>query len=106
MKLNDLKIGTRLNLIMGGFVVIALSVFGLYVNNLIQNQIRESTDERMIEQVKDLEEVVAVELKSSNEKIKISMNLAINYLGRIGNITEIKEDYITYNAVDQKTGSV
>jgi methyl-accepting chemotaxis protein len=74
MKLNDLKIGTRLNIIMGGFLIIAFAVFGIYVNNVLQNQIHNSTDERMIEQVNDLVEVIAVELQANREKVAISLH--------------------------------
>ncbi len=105
MKLKDLKIGTRLNLIMGGFVILAFAIFGVYVNNVIQKQIVESTDERMIEQVNDLVEVIAVELQSNREKVNISLHLASNYLTRQGQLVEVKDEQVSYNAVNQATGT-
>jgi len=105
MKLNDLKIGTRLNLIMGGFLVVAFAVFGIYVNTTLQNQIITSTDERMVEQVNDLVEVISVELQGNREKVNISLHLASNYLSRQGEIIETSDELITYNARNQFTGA-
>lgn len=105
MKLNDLRIGTRLNLIMGGFLVVAFAVFGIYVNTTLQNQIITSTDERMVEQVNDLVEVISVELQGNREKVNISLHLASNYLSRQGEIIETSDELITYNARNQFTGA-
>jgi len=104
MKLKDLKIGTRLNLIMGGFLVAAFAVFGIYVNTTLQNQIITTTDERMIEQVNDLVEVISVELQGNRDKVNISLHLASNYLSRQGEIVESSDEFVTYSASNQVSG--
>ena len=58
MKLTDLKIGTRLNIVMGGFLIVTFSVFGIYVNQALQKQIIGSTNEKMAEQLNDLGEII------------------------------------------------
>ncbi|MFP4557500.1 MAG: methyl-accepting chemotaxis protein [Bacteroidales bacterium] len=105
MRLNDLKIGTRLNLIMGGFLIAAFAVFGLYVNSILQKQIIDSTDERMIEQVNDLVEVISVELEGNREKVKVSMHLAENYFKRQGEIEVSEEEQVSFRATNQVTGA-
>ncbi len=105
MKLNDLKIGTRLNLVMGGFLVLAFAFFGIYVNSSLQNQIITSTDERMTEQLNDLVEVIAVELQGNKEEVNLSLHLASNYLSRQGVITESSNEFVTYSASNQFTGA-
>ena len=105
MKLKDLKIGTRLNLIMGGFLVLAFAIFGIYVNRSLQDQILTSTDERMIEQVNDLVEVISVELQANREKVNLSLHLASNYLKRQGTIVESSDELVTYSASNQFTGA-
>lgn len=105
MKLNDLKIGTRLNLIMGGFLVLAFAIFGIYVNITLQNQIVNSTDERMTEQLNDLVEVISVELQGNREKVNLSLHLASNYLTRQGTIVESANEFVTYSASNQVTGA-
>ncbi|HQB77854.1 hypothetical protein DSECCO2_257630 [anaerobic digester metagenome] len=47
--INNLKIGVKLNLLMGGFVVFGFILFGLYFNQILQKQILESADANMIE---------------------------------------------------------
>lgn len=105
MKLNDLKIGTRLNLIMGGFVVLAFAIFGIYVNNALQSQIQNSTDERMEEQITDLTEVIAVELQGNREKIDLSLHLASNYFSNQGKLVESPDELVLFNAINQLTGA-
>ena len=58
--INNLKIGVKLNLLMGGFVVFGFIAFGLYFNQILQKQILDSTDANMIEEVKDLNEILAI----------------------------------------------
>lgn len=105
MKLKDLKIGTRLNLIMGGFVVLAFAIFGIYVNNVLQNQITQTTNERMEEVVTDLVEVINVELQGNRDKIALSMHLALNYFTRQGQLNESSSEFIDINATNQLTGA-
>ncbi len=105
MRLKDLKIGTRLNIIMGGFLIVAFAVFGIYVNVTLQDQIITTTDDRMTEQVKDLVEVINVELQGNKEKVAISLNLASNYLYRQGDIVESPDELVSYSATNQSTGA-
>lgn len=105
MKLKDLKIGTRLNLVMGGFLVLAFAIFGIYVNSSLQNQIITSTDERMMEQVNDLVEVISVELQTNKEKVSLSLHLASNYFLRQGKLVESSDEYVSYSAANQFTGA-
>ncbi len=102
--IDNIKIGTRLNLIMAGFVVVAFAIFGVIANNMIQKQIKDTTDDRMTEQVKDLVEVIAVELQTNREKINLSMNLASTYLQNLGGISESANESIDFPLIDPTTG--
>jgi len=102
--INDIKIGIRLNAIMSGFVVVAFAIFGLIANNMIQRQVKDSTDKQMTEQVSDLVEVIAVEYKGNKEKVNLSLNLAHNYFYRLGELRETS-DYIDYDARNQVSGA-
>jgi methyl-accepting chemotaxis protein len=103
--INNLKIGTRLNLVMGGIVLLVFLGMGFYVSNLIRTQIIEMTDERMIEHVTDITEILDAEVSSNKEKVNLAMNLAGTYFESRGSLTEVSGDYIEYNAVDQFTGN-
>ena len=102
--INDIKIGIRLNAIMSGFVVVAFAIFGVIANNMVQRQVKESTDNRMTEQVSDLVEIIAVELNGNMEKVNLSLNLAHNYLYRQGDLREANE-FVEYDAKNQITGA-
>jgi len=103
--INDIKIGIRLNAIMSGFVVVAFAIFGVIANNMVQRQVKESTDNRMTEQVSDLVEIIEVELKGNMEKVNLSLNLAHNYLYRQGDLRETNE-FMEYDAKNQLTGAI
>ncbi|MGE0079248.1 MAG: methyl-accepting chemotaxis protein [Bacteroidales bacterium] len=104
--INNIKIGIRLNAIMGGFVVLAFAIFGVIANNMIQKQVKQTTDDRMVEQVSDLTEIIAVELQGNRDKINLSMNLARNYFLRQGELKESGNELIDFNAKDQNSGSM
>ncbi len=103
--INDIKIGIRLNAIMSGFVVVAFAIFGVIANNMVQQQVKESTDNRMSEQVSDLVEIIDVELEGNKEKVNLSLSLAHNYLYRQGEVKETNE-YVEYDAKNQITGAI
>jgi len=98
--INDIKIGIRLNAIMSGFVVLAFAIFGIIANNMIQRQVKESTDKQMTEQVSDLVEVISIEFQANKEKVNLSLNLAHNYFYRLGELRETN-DFIDYDARNQ-----
>ena len=104
MKLTDLKIGTRLNLVMGGFLIVTFSIFGIYVTNVLHTQIIESTDESMIEQLNDLAEVIDVQILSNKEKVDLALNAANYFLENQGVIEIVDSSSIVYNAINQTTG--
>jgi len=103
--INDIKIGTRLNLIMSGFILLAFVFFGIYVNSALQNQIITTTEENMREQINDLIEVIDVELKGNKDQVDISMHLASNYFKRQGKLEVSIDETVNYTAVNQLTGT-
>ncbi len=103
--MNNIRIGTRLNIIMSGFVVLVFAVFGIYVSNILQTQIHETTDANMREQVTDLVEVINVELKGNREKVDISLHLAKTFLNLKGTIDESQDEFIEYSAKNQISGA-
>lgn len=104
--MNNIKIGTRLNIIMSGFVVLVFAVFGIYVSSILAKQIHETTDTNMTEQVTDLVEVINVELKGNREKVDISLHLAKAFLNLKGSIDESQDEFVQYSAKNQISGAV
>jgi methyl-accepting chemotaxis protein len=106
MRINDLKIGTRLNIVIGGFILLAFIVLGLYMNQVLKNYVLTSTTERMEQEIQDLIEVLEVDLIAKNEKVDLSMNLARNYFLRQGRLTEQTNSFVNYTAENQITGAL
>jgi len=81
-RINDLKIGTRLNLVFNLAFVIIISLLGIYTITSQRSQIKEDTDTRMFEQVNDLSTVineqVAQSQKSTENALKVGVHLFIN----------------------------
>jgi methyl-accepting chemotaxis protein len=104
IKINDLKIGLRLNVILGGFVLLAFAVLGLYMNNMLQKYVVKSTDENLTESIKDLREIVSMELRANQAKVALSSQMASHFFYRQGNLVEYQGQPVLYNAVNQITG--
>ncbi len=103
--INNLKIGVKLNLLMGGFIVFGFILFGLYFNQILQKQILESTDANMIEQVKDLTELLSIEQKASTEKLTMAMAIAKQQFLLQGQLREDKTQQVSFSATNQETGA-
>ena len=103
--INNLKIGVKLNLLMGGFVIFGFVVFGIYFSQVLQQQILESADANMREQVKDLTELLSIEQKASSEKLVLAMAVAKQQFQLQGPLREDKAQEVAYNATNQETGA-
>ena len=103
-KINDLKIGTRLNLLLSIAFVVIVAILGLYNIVIQKKQIVVDTDYRLFEQVEDLAIFVEYEVKNSQERINVALNFAEQYMKSFGDIRINKNEFTEYNAVNQETG--
>ncbi|MBN2613498.1 MAG: Cache 3/Cache 2 fusion domain-containing protein [Bacteroidales bacterium] len=87
-KVSDIKIGLRLNIILSSVFVIIFAGMGIYMQSAQKKQVLEDTDKRMTEQVDDLVEVIAVQIKENQQQVKTALELAVLYLSGKGNIAE------------------
>jgi methyl-accepting chemotaxis protein len=81
-KLNDLKIGTRLNLILSIVFIVIIAAVGLYNISNQKKQIISDTDIRLFEQVDDLailiNEQIAQNQKNTEKALSVFENIAIS----------------------------
>ncbi|MFO7658683.1 MAG: Cache 3/Cache 2 fusion domain-containing protein [Bacteroidales bacterium] len=87
-KISDIKIGLRLNIILSFVFVIIFAAVGIYMQTTQKKQILDDTDKRMNEQVNDLVELIAVQIKGNQQLVKTDLELAMLYLSGKGNIIE------------------
>jgi methyl-accepting chemotaxis protein len=68
-RINDFKIGFRLNFFLSITITILLAVLGIYMVNSQRNKIIEDTDIRMNEQVQDLARVIELQVSQNQTAV-------------------------------------
>jgi len=66
--INDMKIGTRLNLLLSLTFLVIMVAIGLYMINMQRNKIVSDTDIRMFEQVNDLVRVIDIQVQKNQKR--------------------------------------
>lgn len=105
-KINDIKIGVRLNLLLGISIVIILTLLGVYLYNNQRAKIIEDTDTRMTEQVTDLVSLVQVQMKERQTQIEISIVTALEIFNNEGKLSINDDNKISVEAKNQITQEV
>lgn len=102
-KIGDLKIGVRLNILLGTSIVVILALLGLYLYLNQRAKIIDDTDSRLTEQVNDLSNLVQTQIRERQNQIAISIEAAVEIFNNEGEFS-IKEDQkISVEAKNQIT---
>jgi methyl-accepting chemotaxis protein len=101
--INDLKIGTRLNLFLGSAMVIIIVFMGVYIIGSEKSKIYEDTDNRMFEQVDDLTAFIENEIKLNQKQVDIGMKYTQQYFEALGTIDIQESEKVTMQAKNQVT---
>jgi methyl-accepting chemotaxis protein len=78
-RINDFKIGFRLNFFLSLTILVLLTVLGIYVVNSLRNKIIEDTDIRMSEQVQDLARIIDLQISQN----QINVNNALKTVAKV-----------------------
>lgn len=105
-KINDIKIGARLNIILSLTITVILVVLGIYMITNQREQIIEDTDTRMFEQVSDLSRFIETQIAQNQEKVNTDLNVAHQYFYSLGEIEVNEEEKINFKALNQETNTV
>ncbi len=100
MKINNLKIGLRLNLILSILIVLIVSGLGIYSYYSTKDRIVNNADLRMYEQLEDMVSIIELEIANNENQVSYAMKTAHEYLYSLGNLNS-SEEAITINATDQ-----
>ncbi len=103
IRINDFKIGTRLNLVFNIAFTVILALFGLYTIISQRNQISKDTDTRMYEQVNDLSNLITDQVNLRQSNTAYALKVCENTILGAGNFNTSAENY-TINAKNQETG--
>ncbi|HLO58696.1 MAG TPA: Cache 3/Cache 2 fusion domain-containing protein [Bacteroidales bacterium] len=79
-KLNDLKIGARLNLVFNLAFVVIISLLGVYTITSQRRQLVNDTDTRMFEQVNDLASIIKEQIKQGQNTTRRATDVGIDLI--------------------------
>lgn len=105
-RINDLKIGVRLNVFINSAVFIILTLLGFYIYFVQRSKIIEDTDKNMIEQVNDLSELVQLQIKERQAQVNASLNVAAEIFNKAGVFSVNENEKITIQAKNQITQEI
>jgi methyl-accepting chemotaxis protein len=105
-KINDLKIGVRLNLFLNSAVIVIFAFLGLYIYLVQQNKIVADTDKSMKEQVTDLSNLVQLQIKERQSQVNTSLNAATEIFNHAGMLSVNENENITIEATNQITKEI
>jgi len=101
-KLNNLKLGVRLNLVVGVLVVTIISFLGIVIFYVQRNQTLAEVDDRMNQQGADLAELVNQQVSQRQKFINSAIKTASLVFYSSGSLN-IGNTIISYRAINQTT---
>ncbi len=99
-----MKIGTRLNLILSFAFIVVVVALGIYTMQIQSNQIHESTDTRMNEQVNDLAKFIKAEVEQHQKNTNHALETASYVFSNQGQLRVIDSAMVQINVKNQQTG--
>lgn len=102
-KINDMKIGVRLNLLLGVSIVLILIVLGSYIYSSQRNRIFADMDSRMFEQVDDLGKLIKLQIVERQTQIEISINSANEIFNGAGELSLDYNNKVSLEVMNQIT---
>ncbi len=96
MNIKNLKIGTRLYMVMGGTIILLFVLLGTYLISNIRQQILNMADERMVEQVNDLTEAINRKMQADQQQVSLAISMLNNQLDNMGSIEEHKHQSVSF----------
>lgn len=103
--LNNMKIGTRLNIVLSSVMVMLFFVLGIYTINTIKNKSVSDADLRLYEQVNDLSNAVRNEINLNQKRVNLGITYVKDHLKVAGNLEKSDTEFITVKAINQSTKS-
>ncbi len=85
-RINDLKIGTRLNLVFNLAFIVIIALLGIYTITSQRKQIIKDTETRMYEQVEDLSNLITEQVAQSQKKTETALKVGVNMTFSSGRI--------------------
>jgi methyl-accepting chemotaxis protein len=104
-RFNDLKIATRLNLVVNLLFILILIPLALYAIFLQKNQISSTTDTRMNEQVRDLAAFISAQVEQRQTDLENAMKVFENMTLEEGKL-QASNQFYTMDVKNEESGEV
>ncbi len=101
--INNIKIGTRLNLLLGSIIVLLFLALAYFTSSNAEKAIVSDTNLRLNEQVDDLSNFVLNEIKLNQQQVNIGIEYAKLYLNSLGSINPNNKQLVNMVATNQET---
>ncbi len=101
MRLKDLKIGTRLNIILSIAFIVVFVAMGVYTLNILTTRVTENTDTRMMEQANDMAEFIEVEIRKNQKNVNRFLNVAHDIFYNDGTLMVQEDTSVVMQATNQ-----
>ena len=102
-RIKDIKIGIRLNFILGLTMTFIIGVLGIYIISEEKKEIQKLTDERMTEHTNDIAALIQEEIRKNQQQVAIGLEYVREYFFNQGSLN-LSNDKIPFNAINQTTG--
>lgn len=109
MNLNNIKIGTRLRLVLSLTLILVFVSLGVFIYQNQKENLLTDFDERMTEQVSDLTKIIEIQINRNQEVVNNSLKVAREVFNKNGTLIENTEEKLVVSATNQvskKTTSV
>ena len=103
-RLKDIKIGTRLNIVLSITFLLIIVALGLYTTNVLTSQIQENTDTRMTEQVNDLSRFIESEVARNQEVINHALKTTQFTIENAGDLVVRTDTTVAMKVLNQAGG--
>lgn len=103
MKLTDINIGKRLNIMIGGNVLVIIAILGSYIISSQKQKTLDDTDLRMAEQVDDLCSVIEMQIDLNQLNVNNYLNVAELSQQHRGEFSMQQNSFYELSAINQIT---
>ncbi|HKL38923.1 MAG TPA: Cache 3/Cache 2 fusion domain-containing protein, partial [Bacteroidales bacterium] len=105
ISLKDMKIGVRLNLVLSIAFIVVVVALGVYTMDVQSDQVHESTDTRMNEQVNDLARLIEEEVEENQLVTNNALETADYVFSMKGDLAVHDTSQVQLDVINQATKS-
>ena len=100
---NNFKTGTKLSIRFGVAICVILIILGIYMIRVQKRTVIDNADERLVEQVNDLKNIIDLQIKENQKKVESLGEMAYEVLTTGGTVTVNRDNVSEVLITDQVT---